>query len=110
MDLSRFRPEDDWVESALYYYACKYEYLMLLNPVVAIWSRVIVETTPQIFKTGVHRIGKSDKGEEVYIIDGSINHVTPNPCIRCGNVSVFKRTYENAPGLWCVSCNGWTMS
>lgn len=81
------------------------EYRWLRN---AWWK--LRKTMPEQYKSGVYLLmkGAAYCGENVYVVDGRLEHNLWLKCVTCGGIEVLSR-YEFGTWIrgrgWCVTCN-----
>lgn len=70
---------------------------------------VLRETMPATYATGVHCIGRglACMGEDIYVVDGYLQHNTHIRHEKCGTYATVRRAEESPSGshLWCATCN-----
>ena len=96
----------DWTSAALYFYSNYYNMAVehtrderdLLNQ----WSRQLYAATPDNLREGVHLLRKcaGSMGEDVYMVDGRLQHTLHCKHASCGAFELLRRGKK----FWCAKC------
>jgi hypothetical protein len=99
---------ESWLEGARYYYSRYYNFDEKSQEewdLVHKWEQRVKDTTPEELRTGCHLILEDAgfMGEDVYILNGDIQHAIHCKHTVCGAYAVLFPSREI--GQWCGKCN-----
>ncbi len=99
--------ERDWTEAALYYYGRHYNFdekSREESDLVRAWREALNSAIPESFREGVQllRENAAFMGEDVYVVDGRIQHAIHVGHKACKSYSIFSRT---GGSCWCAKCS-----
>lgn len=97
----------DWTDAALYYYSrhCNFdEKSMEESDLVRAWREALKSSMPESFREGVQllRENAAFMGEDVYVVDGGIQHAIHVGHKVCKSYSIVSRT---GGSCWCAKCS-----
>lgn len=97
--------KESWEKAALYYYTRFYNFDEKSPEewrLVRAWEAQLSGSCPEAYKTGVHLVGDGAAfmGEDVYMIDGALQHTLHGDCARCGSYKLLSRNGR----VWCAGC------
>lgn len=97
----------DWTDAALYYYGRYYNFDEKSREVMDLvleWRKALKESMPESFREGVHLLRKNAAfmGEDVYVVDGRVQHTIHVGHKECKTYSVVSRSDGSC---WCATCS-----
>lgn len=102
---------EEWVEIARAWYAFVYTYYEK-SPEELKWIKAqktwLDAHLPAPFQKGIHLIDPCGgfMGENVYVVDGDIDHTTHVQCGRCHHYATVLRQVDDRHYWWCITCDG----